>query len=205
MCPSRESPDFQVIMHDDGTCIEIGYDIKKIFPSEAKVSHLKNIYGFIDNYKIKCVEKLIYSHENVIYLEPRGEEKKPQNPNELLKALICVLTCLEGLHNIKPSPVMHRNIQWPNIIQYGNQYILIDFDFASFSPSNENLQDLNPDNHAPEIGINNELPDELLSLSQSMCQKDINARPNASDTLRIFKGFFVKWFPNDDWLNHFDN
>src|SRR5687768_9884851 len=108
---------------------------------------------------------------------------------------------------------MHRNIKWPNIIQYGKQYILIDFDFASFSPSNENLQDLNPGNHASEMligahditvdiwgvgylitssGINNELPDELLSLSQSMCQKDINARPNASDALKIVKGFFVK-------------
>ena len=105
---------------------------------------------------------------------------------------------------------MHRDIRWPNVIQYENQYILIDFDFASFSPSSENLPEFNPDNHAPEMlrgahdvtvdiwgvgyliassGIN-ELPEKLLSLSQSMRQENINVRPNASDTLKIVKGFF---------------
>nr|CAG8590599.1 10567_t:CDS:2 [Entrophospora candida] len=225
MCPSKELPDFETIIRDNGTNIEIGYDIKKTFPSEAKVKHLENFYGLMSNYKIKCIDKLIRSRNNVVHLMPRGKEKKPKNLNELLRAIICILTCLEGLHNIKPNPVMHRDIRWPNVIQYEDQYILIDFDFASFSPSNENLQNLNPDNHAPEmlIGVHNvtvdiwgvgylivssginELPEELLSLSQSMCQENINLRPNAFDTLKVVKGFFVKWFPNDDWLNCFDN
>ncbi|CAJ0759408.1 6107_t:CDS:2, partial [Entrophospora sp. SA101] len=225
MCPSKELPDFETIIRDNGTNIEIGYDIKKTFPSEAKVKHLENFYGLMSNYKIKCIDKLIRSRDNVVHLMPRGKEKKPKNLNELLRAIICILTCLEGLHNIKPNPVMHRDIRWPNVIQYEDQYFLIDFDFASFSPSNENLQNLNPDNHAPEmlIGVHdvtvdiwgvgylivssgiNELPEELLSLSQSMCQENINLRPNAFDTLKVVKGFFVKWFPNDGWLNCFDN
>ncbi|CAJ0769536.1 9639_t:CDS:2, partial [Entrophospora sp. SA101] len=212
MCPSKELPDFETIIRDNGTNIEIGYDIKKTFPSEAKVKHLENFYGLMSNYKIKCIDKLIRSRDNVVHLMPRGKEKKPKNLNELLRAIICILTCLEGLHNIKPNPVMHRDIRWPNVIQYEDQYILIDFDFASFSPSNENLQNLNPDNHAPEmlIGVHdvtvdiwgvgylivssgiNELPEELLSLSQSMCQENINLRPNAFDTLKVVKGFFVK-------------
>ena len=117
MCPSRESPDFEIIMRDNGTNIEIGYGIKKTFLSEAKVKHLENFYGLMSvsleiffhfclqiyvsnkyltqNYKIKCVDKLIRSHENVVHLEPRGKEKKPKNLNELLRALICILTCLE--------------------------------------------------------------------------------------------------------------
>ncbi|CAG8672923.1 317_t:CDS:2 [Funneliformis caledonium] len=225
MCPSKEMPDFEIIVRDNGTNIEIGYGIKKIFPSEDNVKHLENFYGIMSNYKIKCIDKLVRSRNNVVHLKPRGKEQKPKNLNELLRALICILTCLEGLHNIKPNPVMHRDIRWPNIIQYDNQYILIDFDFASFSPSNENLQNLNSANHAPEMLIGehdvtvdiwgvgnliissgiNELPKELLSLFHSMCQKNKNIRPNASDTLKIIKGFFVKWFSNDDWLNHFEN
>jgi len=47
MCPSRESPDFEIIMHDNGTNIEIGYGIKKTFLSEAKVKHLENFYGLM--------------------------------------------------------------------------------------------------------------------------------------------------------------
>ncbi|RHZ55262.1 hypothetical protein Glove_417g52 [Diversispora epigaea] len=224
MCPPRESPDFQIIIRDNGTNIEIGYGVKKTFSLEAKVKHLEEIYGLMNNCKIKYVDKLIRSSKMAVHLKPRGKEKKPENLNELLKALICILTCLEGLHNIKPNPVMHRDIRWPNIIQYEKQYILIDFDFASFSPSNENLQNFNPNNHAPEMltgshdltvdiwGVgylitssNIDLPNELLLLSQSMCEEDINKRPKASNLLKIVKDYFIQWFPNDDWLNHLND
>jgi hypothetical protein len=47
MCPSKELPDFETIIRDNGTNIEIGYDIKKTFPSEAKVKHLENFYGLM--------------------------------------------------------------------------------------------------------------------------------------------------------------
>ena len=55
------------------------------------------------------------------------------------------------MHKINPVPIMHQDIRWPNVIWYQNEYFLIDFEYATFSPKNEPLEYFTIDEHAPEI------------------------------------------------------
>ena len=86
---------------------------------------------------------------------------------------------------------MHRDVRWPNIIQYDGKYLLIDFDNATVSPSEVALPDVTEDEHAPEmlLGRHNlkvdiwgvgclissiyieEMPQEILEFSQKIIQR----------------------------------
>lgn len=57
------------------------------------------------------------------------------------------------MHEIKPRPIMHRDIRWENIIRHYDRYlrfILIDFDYAIFSPSDKPLVEFSEKDHAPK-------------------------------------------------------
>ncbi|CAG8775912.1 9525_t:CDS:2 [Dentiscutata erythropus] len=214
LCPSRDSPEFQTIVRPNGTIIELGYAIKKKFTNEDRITHLKEIYGMLS---------LEHSSTHSVNLAPRGEQREPNDLRELLQALICTLTCLKGMHESKPKPIMHRDVRWPNIIRYHDEYqkfILIDFDYANYSPSDEPLEEFSETDHAPEMltkkhdlkvdiwGVGNlinscnvtGIPSELLNFSTNLCKGNPNKRPTASVALDQVEDMFRKWFPNDDWL-----
>ena len=132
----------------------------------------------------------------------------------------------QGMHEIKPKPIMHRDIRWPNIIHHYNRYqyfILIDFDYANFSPADEPLKGLSESDHAPEMlikkhnfkvdvwGIGNlvvscnitGIPPELSKFSADLCNNSPNKRPTASNALDRAKEMFrtvivckrfISWF-----------
>ncbi|CAG8794108.1 41424_t:CDS:2 [Gigaspora margarita] len=108
---------------------------------------------------------------------------------------------------------MHRGVQWPNIIHYYEEYqrfILIDFDYADFSPSDEPLEEFSESDHAPEMlnkkynfkvdiwGVGNligscnviGIPSKLSSFSTDLCKIALD---------RV-KDMFKEWFANDNWL-----
>ncbi|CAG8771153.1 12654_t:CDS:2 [Racocetra persica] len=65
------------------------------------------------------------------------EQRVPNDLKELLQALICILTCLKL-----------------NIIHYYEEYqrfILINFDYADFFPSDEPLEEFSESDHASEM------------------------------------------------------
>ncbi|CAG8734309.1 12375_t:CDS:2, partial [Ambispora leptoticha] len=140
-------------------------------------------------------------------------QREPNDLKELLQALICTLTCLKGMHESKPKPIMHRDIRWPNIIRHYDGYqrfILIDFDYADFSPSDESLYEFSESDHAPELlikghnfkvdiwGVGNligscyvtDIPSELSSFSTDLCKSNPNERPTASVALDRAKDMF---------------
>ncbi|CAG8742285.1 7449_t:CDS:2, partial [Funneliformis caledonium] len=134
LCPARDTPDFITLLRPNGTIVELGYNVKKIFREERSIDHLREIYTTLYQNNVRFTDKLEYTISHSAHLEPRGLQRKPGNLNELLKALICILTCLKDMHGIKPKPILHRDVRWPNIVQHHNEYkkfILIDFDYAT--------------------------------------------------------------------------
>ncbi|GBC00438.1 hypothetical protein RclHR1_03860003 [Rhizophagus clarus] len=107
------------------------------------------------------------------------------------------------MHLIKPQPIMHRDIRWPNIIRHYDEYprfILIDFDYAIFSPADEPLEEFSEIDHAHDFnvdmwGVGNlvvscsitGIPQELLSFSSDLCNKSPGKRPTASNALDWLK------------------
>ncbi|CAG8617308.1 7562_t:CDS:2, partial [Dentiscutata heterogama] len=206
LCPPRESPEFQTIPRQNGTIIELGYTIKKRFVDEKRVTHLKEIYGILSANNVRFSDKLEHSSTHSVNLAPRGEQREPNDLKELLQALICTLTCLKGMHEIKPKPIMHRDVRWPNVICHYDGYqrfILIDFDYADFSPSDEPLEEFSESDHAPEMlnkkhdfkvdiwGIGNligtcnvtGIPSELSGFGTDLCKSNPNRRPTTSVAL----------------------
>ena len=119
------------------------------------------------------------------------------------------------MHSIGPKPIMHRDVRWPNIIRYYDEYqrfILIDFDYATFSPATEPLKEFSKSDHAPEMltrrhnfkvdiwGVGHlvascnisGIPSDLSSFSADLCKSDPKKRPNASVALDRAKGMFRK-------------
>ncbi|RIB23591.1 hypothetical protein C2G38_2032619 [Gigaspora rosea] len=206
LCPQRDSPEFQTMVRTNGTVIELGYAIKKKFAKKDRVTHLKEIYGILSANNVGFSDKLEHSSTFSVNLVPRGEQCEPNDLKELLQALICTLTCLKGMHESKPTPIMHRDIRWPNIIRHYDEYqrfILIDFDYATYSPSDEPLYEFSESDHAPEMlteghnfkvdiwGVGNligscnviGIPSELSSFSTDLCVSNPNKRPSASVAL----------------------
>src|SRR5436305_1623703 len=59
------------------------------------------------------------------------------------------------MHNIKPKPMLHRDVRWPNIVLHEDEFILIDFDHATFGSERKGtvrkpLKDFSETGHAPE-------------------------------------------------------
>ncbi|CAG8811809.1 12379_t:CDS:2, partial [Gigaspora margarita] len=163
--------------------------------------------------KVRFCDKLEHASTHSVNLAPRGEQRVPNHLKELLQALICTLTCLKCMHESKPKPIMHRDVRWPNIIRHYDEYqkfFLIDFDYASFSPSDEPLKEFSEIDHAPEMiskkhdfkvdiwGIGNlvglcnvtGVPQELLNFSMDLCNSNPDNRPTASVALDRAKVMF---------------
>ncbi|CAG8601011.1 9892_t:CDS:2 [Cetraspora pellucida] len=213
LCPPRESPEFQTIFRPSGTVIELGYTIKKKFADERQVTHLKEIYEMLSANNIRFSDKLEHLSIHSVNLVPHGEQHESHDLKELLQTLICTLTCL------KPKLIMHRDVRWPNIIHHYDGYqrfILIDFDYADFFPSDEPLEEFSESDHAPEMlnkkhdfkvdiwGIGNligscnitGISSELSSFSTDLCKSNPNRQPTTSVALDQFS--------NDDWLERIE-
>jgi hypothetical protein len=66
-----------------------------------------------------------------IYLKPFGQTYIPESPQELQRALLCVLQCIKALHS---ANYFHTDIRWPNIVRYELSFFLIDcYDFCEVS------------------------------------------------------------------------
>ncbi|SRR6266540_2331294 len=117
------------------------------------------------------------------------------------------------MHLSKPKPIMHRDVRWPNIIRHYDEYlrfILIDFDYATFSPADMPLEEFSESDHAPEMlikkhnfkvdiwGVGNlvascyisDIPQELVSFSANLCNESPKNRLTASDALDRAKKMF---------------
>ena len=44
LCPPRDTPDFLTLYRPNGTIVELGYNVKKIFKEERSIVHLREIY-----------------------------------------------------------------------------------------------------------------------------------------------------------------
>ncbi|CAG8700427.1 7722_t:CDS:2, partial [Ambispora gerdemannii] len=86
LCPQRDVPDFITIYRPNGTVIELGYSVKKIFKEEASVKHLVEIYETLRENKVRYTDKLEHSTSHCVYLAPRGLQRTPTNLKELLQA-----------------------------------------------------------------------------------------------------------------------
>ncbi|CAG8477166.1 4143_t:CDS:2 [Dentiscutata heterogama] len=171
------SPEFQTMIRPNRTIIELGYTIKKKFVDERRVTHLKEIYRMLSANNIRFSDKLEYASTHSVNLAPCGEQREPNDLKALLQALIYILTCLK-----------------PNIIRHYDRYqrfILIDFDYADFSSSNEPLEKFFESDHAPEILNKN--------FSTDLCKSNPNKQPITSVALDRVKDMFRE-FSNDDWL-----
>ncbi|PKC57371.1 hypothetical protein RhiirA1_472601 [Rhizophagus irregularis] len=109
--PVRDTPNFFTLRRENGTIVELGYHVKKIFKKERSVVHLKEIYAILSQNNVRFTNKLEYSSSHSVHLEPRGLQRKSKDLNELLKALICILTYFKEMHNIKPKPILHRDVR----------------------------------------------------------------------------------------------
>ena len=61
----------------------------------------------------------------------------------------------QEMHSIRPKPILHRDIRWPNIVLHDEKFILIDFDYATFGSEKKGivrkaLDDFSETGHAPE-------------------------------------------------------
>lgn len=170
-----------------------------------------------------------HSSSHCVHLEPCGLQRKPENLKELLKALTCILTCLEDMHKIKSRPILHRDIRWPNIVLHYDgckKFILIDFDYATFGSEKKGnvrkaLKDFSETGHAPEslIGKHNRkvdiwgigylidscnikgIPKKLKEFASKLQNENPKNRPTASDALVEIIKIFKEYFPKSSWLN----
>jgi hypothetical protein len=77
-----------------------GTNIKKTFkiPEELDlcVEKLKNVYNILTEKNVPNVDRLIYANnkDGVVFLGPKGMSVKPNSPNELFEAVLCVLEAL---------------------------------------------------------------------------------------------------------------
>jgi serine/threonine protein kinase len=122
------------------------------------------------------------------------------------------------MHGIKPRPILHRDIRWPNIVEYYDGYrkfILIDFDYATFGTEKggtvkKALKELSETGHAPEtlVGKHNKKvdmwgvgylinscnisnkPKELTELASKLCANNPKKRPSASEALDEVIGLY---------------
>ncbi|RIB22225.1 hypothetical protein C2G38_2174527 [Gigaspora rosea] len=134
--------------------LSLGMRLTKKFANEDRVTHLKEIYEILSANNVGFSDKLEHSSTHSVTLVPRGEQHEPNDLKELLQALICTLTYLKGMHESKLKPIMHKDIRWPNVIHHYDEYqrfILIDFDYATYSPSDEPLYEFSKSDHAPEM------------------------------------------------------
>ncbi|EXX55909.1 crinkler (CRN) family protein [Rhizophagus irregularis DAOM 181602=DAOM 197198] len=156
LCLPRDFPDFETIIRSNRTVVELRYAITKKFTNEGQVTYLKEIYGMLQANNVRFSDRLEYSSKHSVHLVLHREQQEPSNLKELLQALICILTCLKSMHSIDPNLIMHRDIQWPNIIRHYDKYqrfILIDFDYTTFSPSSELLKEFSKNDYAHEMLI----------------------------------------------------
>ncbi|CAB5379397.1 unnamed protein product [Rhizophagus irregularis] len=126
LCLSRDSSDFETMIRSNGTVIELRYAITKKFTNKGQVTHLKEIYGMLQVNNVRFSDRLEYSSKHSVHLVLHREQQEPSNLKELLQALICILTCLKI-------------------------FILIDFDYTTFSPSLELLKEFSKNDHAHEM------------------------------------------------------
>jgi hypothetical protein len=44
LCPARDTPDLITLERPNGTIVELGYNVNKIFKEERSIAHLQEIY-----------------------------------------------------------------------------------------------------------------------------------------------------------------
>lgn len=65
LCPARDTPDFLTLRRENGTIVELGYHVKKIFKEERSVVHLKEIYATLS---VSGINLLFISYILTIYI-----------------------------------------------------------------------------------------------------------------------------------------
>ena len=158
-CAAPSNPEIYTIRRECGAFIHtFNTSVIKTYPAAdggKKVMHLKQIYSIMNESQVCNVDNLKYHNAKKCYvvLSPFGIVAPPTNLKHLLIALKDVLVALTGLHS---AGLMHRDIRWPNVLQYRNKerWFLIDFDDAMIFPQDScTAKHLNGQSHAPEMFI----------------------------------------------------
>jgi len=154
----RDFPEFTPIICDTGTAIEIGLScVKKTYigaDRHSRISHLRIVYQLLRQKDVPNVDSALdlyddSSHGAVAYLQPKGVNRQPTSPLEVLEAVLCLLEVLVVMHDA-PKPLFHRDICWPNIIlspDKHSKWFLIDWDDAAISPTRA-AKHLDPKSHS---------------------------------------------------------
>ncbi|CAB4394562.1 unnamed protein product [Rhizophagus irregularis] len=150
LCLSRDSSDFETMIRSNGTVIELRYAITKKFTNKGQVTHLKEIYGMLQVNNVRFSDRLEYSSKHSVHLVLHREQQEPSNLKELLQALICILTCLKVKFSIDALLLLRRYYIYRFYVIF-RIFILIDFDYTTFSPSLELLKEFSKNDHAHEM------------------------------------------------------
>ena len=59
-----------------------------------RIFHLKNVYHLLQNENVPFVDRLLATFDTTAVLSPRGINRPPEDEQELLYAVICVLEAL---------------------------------------------------------------------------------------------------------------
>lgn len=145
-------------------CIQKVYDndyICNIF--NATVSNMIDIYQAMGDAQVPYSDRVVsvvqgeVDHKRIVRFAPVGRSYLPENVQELLDALICVVKALLALGKLG---IMHRDIRWANVFHalqddgstFSNEWYLFDFEYAAYSPQEAfPAHTLTPGNHAPEM------------------------------------------------------
>lgn len=121
------------------------------------------------------------------------------------------------MHNIKPKPILHRDVRWPNIVLHNDKFILIDFDYATFGSERKGvvkkpLKNFSETGHAPETltsrhnkkvdiwGVGHLIdscyienkPKQLKEFASKCQDKKPKNRPTASNALKDIINIFME-------------
>jgi hypothetical protein len=105
--------------------------LKTFYSSTSEVPNLEKLLRGTgrsppDGFRTGVVDGVRYVD---IYLNPVGKNVSPSNPTELRTAMLCILRCIKELHNVG---YFHTDIRWPNVVKYGDSWVLIDcYDFCA--------------------------------------------------------------------------
>ncbi|KAG5653158.1 hypothetical protein H0H81_002000 [Sphagnurus paluster] len=102
---------------------------------EAKVDHLRKIYGVLETRNIPNTDVLLFAKQNVAHFGPRGIAGQPLVEKELRQCLECLLKTLIAAHQV---PVYHRDIRWENVVRRiddRSTWLLVNWEDAAEPPT----------------------------------------------------------------------
>jgi len=199
--PITSHPLYQPIRSSDGCTIEIRENVvvKRFSVSnmvyDKRFEFLKGLYVALSQNSVSCVPKVKdirktrdqteFGRIIELTILTHGCKIMPKNLDELLIALKCVLSALDGVHTLKYA---HQDIRWPNILYVSDSYwILIDFENACFGKNALYERDIRSVGQLINEWIDKNPTGISHAISSFRDQLVSKNPPSASDALKILE------------------